>query len=117
MQLFALSNTWLPRGNPYWVNALGNRYLENPLVLGLGFFVGLIPGPAAVMSSFLSYAVERRISKRPHEFGKGAMEGVAGPEAANNASTSGAIDLALLPTYARSRDSRDTPPRATAPGT
>lgn len=57
----------------------------------LGFFVGLLPGGGAVLASFLSYAVERRISKNPDEFGKGAVEGVAGPEAANNAGTAGAF--------------------------
>jgi putative tricarboxylic transport membrane protein len=57
----------------------------------MGFLVGLLPGGGAVMASFLSYAIERKISKRPQEFGKGAVEGVAGPEAANNAGTAGAF--------------------------
>jgi putative tricarboxylic transport membrane protein len=57
----------------------------------LGFMTGLIPGPAAVISTFLSYTLERKISKVPDEFGKGAPEGVAGPEAANNASAVGAF--------------------------
>jgi len=57
----------------------------------LGFLVGLIPGPAAVLSTFLSYSVERRLSKRPQEFGQGAIEGVAGPEAANNGASVGAF--------------------------
>lgn len=56
---------------------------------GLGFLIGLIPGPANVISSFASYNVEQRVSKHPEEFGHGAIEGVAGPEAANNAATSG----------------------------
>jgi putative tricarboxylic transport membrane protein len=56
-----------------------------------GFFVGLIPGPAAVMSSFAAYALERKISRHPDEFGKGAIEGVAGPEAANNSATAGGL--------------------------
>ncbi len=51
----------------------------------IGFFVGLIPGPAATISTFVSYAVEKKKSKNPEEFGQGAIEGVAGPEAANNA--------------------------------
>jgi putative tricarboxylic transport membrane protein len=50
----------------------------------LGFIVSLIPGPSALISTFLSYALERKISKHPEEFGKGAPEGVAGPESANN---------------------------------
>ncbi len=57
----------------------------------LGFSTGLIPGPAAVISTFLSYTLERKISKRPKEFGQGAPEGVAGPESANNASAVGAF--------------------------
>lgn len=57
----------------------------------LGFLVGLLPGGGAVLASFLSYAVERRLSPRPWEFGKGAVEGVAGPEAANNSGTAGAF--------------------------
>ena len=57
----------------------------------LGFLCGLIPGPAAVISTFFSYAVEKKLSKHPEEFGKGAVEGVAGPESANNAATSGAM--------------------------
>ena len=54
----------------------------------VGFFIGIIPGGGAVISSLVSYAVEKRVSKRPEEFGQGAIEGVAGPEAANNAASS-----------------------------
>ncbi|MGY4801168.1 tripartite tricarboxylate transporter permease [Teichococcus aerofrigidensis] len=57
----------------------------------LGFLVGLLPGGGAVLASFLSYAVERRLTRRPEEFGRGAVEGVAGPEAANNSGTAGAF--------------------------
>jgi putative tricarboxylic transport membrane protein len=57
----------------------------------LGFLVGLLPGGGAVIASFLSYGIERRLSRRPEEFGKGAVEGLAGPEAANNAGTTGAF--------------------------
>jgi putative tricarboxylic transport membrane protein len=57
----------------------------------LGFLVGLIPGPAAVMASFVSYKVERKLSKHPEEFGQGAIEGVAGPESANNSATAGGL--------------------------
>ncbi len=49
----------------------------------IGFFVGIIPGGGAVVSSLVSYAVEKRISKHPEQFGRGAIEGVAGPESAN----------------------------------
>lgn len=64
-----------------------------PILRGsvLGFFVGLLPGPAATVASFISYGVERRVSKHKEEFGKGAIEGVAGPEAANNAAVGGAM--------------------------
>jgi putative tricarboxylic transport membrane protein len=57
----------------------------------LGFLVGVVPGSAHIIASFLSYAVEKRISKRPEEFGKGAVAGVAGPESANNAASTGAF--------------------------
>jgi putative tricarboxylic transport membrane protein len=57
----------------------------------LGFFLGLLPGGGPVISSFASYAIEKRISKEPSKFGKGAIEGVAGPEAANNSATSAAF--------------------------
>jgi putative tricarboxylic transport membrane protein len=57
----------------------------------VGFFIGIIPGSAHVISTFVSYAIERKVSKRPEEFGKGAVAGVAGPESANNAATSGAF--------------------------
>lgn len=64
-----------------------------PIVRGslVGFFIGLIPGPAAIMSTLASYAIEKKVSKHPEEFGKGAIEGVAGPESANNAASSGAF--------------------------
>jgi putative tricarboxylic transport membrane protein len=51
----------------------------------LGFFLGLLPGGGALISSFMSYLLEKRISKTPERFGQGAIEGVAGPESANNA--------------------------------
>jgi putative tricarboxylic transport membrane protein len=57
----------------------------------IGFLIGIIPGSAHVISTFVSYAIERKASRRPEEFGKGAVAGVAGPEAANNAATSGAF--------------------------
>jgi len=57
----------------------------------LGFFLGILPGGGAVVSSFVSYAVEKKVSKHPEKFGTGAIEGVAGPESANNAATGGAF--------------------------
>lgn len=69
----------------------------------IGFVLGILPGGGAVLSSFLSYAAEKRISRTPERFGQGAIEGVAGPEAANNASTAGAFVPLLtlgIPTHA-----------------
>ncbi len=68
------------------------RRSAGPIFRGsiLGFLIGLIPGPAPVISTFTSYLTEKRLSKRAAEFGQGAIEGVAGPEAANNASVGGA---------------------------
>src|SRR4030043_1471804 len=62
----------------------------------LGFFLGILPGGGAVISSFISYAVEKRISKQPERFGTGAIEGGAGPESANTTAKGGAF-LPLLP--------------------
>lgn len=57
----------------------------------LGFFLGLLPGMAVAVSSFISYAVEKRISRHPEKFGTGIIEGVAGPETANNAHANSAM--------------------------
>jgi putative tricarboxylic transport membrane protein len=57
----------------------------------IGFIFGIIPGVSHVVSTFVSYAVEKRFSKHPEEFGKGAIAGVAGPETANNAVTGTAM--------------------------
>jgi putative tricarboxylic transport membrane protein len=69
------------------------RRMFPPMFRGgvIGFFTGLLPGPGAITSTYVSYAVERKISKRPEEFGKGAIEGVAGPESANNAGAVGQL--------------------------
>jgi putative tricarboxylic transport membrane protein len=63
-----------------------------PILRGsvLGFFIGLLPGPSPVISTFVSYMAEKKLSKTPEQFGEGAIEGVAGPEAANNAAVGGA---------------------------
>ena len=58
---------------------------------GIGFPFGTIPAGGAEIPTFLSYAVEKKFSKHPEEFGHGAIEGVAGPEAANNASSTGVL--------------------------
>jgi len=56
---------------------------------GVGFFLGLLPGCAPAVTTFVAYDLEKRVSKHPEEFGHGAIEGVAAPEGANNATTSG----------------------------
>jgi putative tricarboxylic transport membrane protein len=57
----------------------------------IGFFLGILPGGGGVIASFITYAVEKKVSKHPERFGKGAIEGVAAPEAANNAAAGGAF--------------------------
>jgi putative tricarboxylic transport membrane protein len=57
----------------------------------LGFFLGILPGGGAIVASFASYAIEKKVSKHPEEFGKGAIQGVAGPESANNAAAGGSF--------------------------
>ena len=70
-----------------------------PIIRGtfIGFFVGILPGGGGITSTFASYSVEKKVSKNPQEFGKGAIAGVAGPESANNAtSTANFIPLMTL---------------------
>jgi putative tricarboxylic transport membrane protein len=64
-----------------------------PILRGslIGFFLGILPGGGAVISSFASYAIEKKVSRHPEKFGHGAIEGVAGPESANNAAAQGAF--------------------------
>ncbi|TDL77904.1 tripartite tricarboxylate transporter permease [Peribacillus frigoritolerans] len=57
----------------------------------LGFFIGILPGAGATLASFFSYIMEKKISKNPSKFGKGAIAGVAAPESANNAASGGAM--------------------------
>ena len=68
-----------------------------PIMRGtfIGFFIGLIPGGGGMASTFTSYSIEKKISRHPEKFGRGAIEGVAGPEAANNA-CSGANFIPLM---------------------
>ena len=70
-----------------WKDSVGPIGRATPI----GFFLGILPGGGAVMASFISYALEKRISKHPEKFGKGTIEGVAGPETANNSGTAGAF--------------------------
>lgn len=62
----------------------------------IGSFIGILPGAGPTLASFLSYAIEKRVAREPGRFGKGAIEGIAAPEAANNAST----QAAFIPTLA-----------------
>jgi putative tricarboxylic transport membrane protein len=57
----------------------------------IGFFLGLIPGAGPTVSTFVSYGIEKKLSKHPERFGKGAIEGVAAPETANNAAAQAAF--------------------------
>ncbi len=69
------------------------RLSAGPLMRGtsLGFLLGLLPGGGATIASFAAYVMERRLSRHPEKFGKGAIEGVAGPESANNAAAQSAF--------------------------
>jgi putative tricarboxylic transport membrane protein len=94
----------IPVGQP-WMGKDDWRRSWRPWLRGtaLGFPFGVMPAGGAEIPTFLSYATEKKLSKHPEEFGKGAIEGVAGPEAANNASAAGTLVpmLALgLPTNA-----------------
>jgi putative tricarboxylic transport membrane protein len=82
-----------PKLRELWPSREEWRQAAAPIGRGtvLGFIVGIIPGSAHIISSFLSYALEKKISKNPEEFGKGAVAGVAGPESANNAASTGAF--------------------------
>jgi putative tricarboxylic transport membrane protein len=88
-----------------WMNKEDWKRSWKPWLRGtaLGFPFGCIPAGGAEIPTFLSYAIEKKLTKHPEEFGKGAIEGVAGPEAANNASASGTLMPLLtlgLPTTA-----------------
>jgi putative tricarboxylic transport membrane protein len=88
-----------------WMTTQDWRRSWGPWLRGsaFGFPIGALPAGGAEIPTFLSYSVERRLSRHPEEFGKGAIEGVAGPEAANNASAAGTLVPLLtlgLPTSA-----------------
>ena len=76
---------WLTRDE--WMRSIG------PIWRGgvIGFIIGVLPGAGGTIASILSYTTEKRLSKHPEEFGNGAIEGVAGPESANNSDTAGAM--------------------------
>jgi TctA family transporter len=81
-----------------WPTADDWRRMWAPMIRGtaVGGVMGILPGAGASVASFLTYSLEKRVSRRPEMFGKGAIEGVAGPEAANNA----AAQTAFIPTLA-----------------
>ena len=76
---------WLTREE--WKRSIG------PIWRGgiIGFVIGVLPGAGGTIASIMSYTTEKRLSKHPEEFGHGAIEGVAGPESANNSDTAGAM--------------------------
>ena len=85
--------------NRLWLTLDEWRRCWIPWVRGtlVGFFSGILPGTGATLATFLSYGVEKRFAKNPEEFGKGAIEGLAGPEAANNAAAgAGMVPLLAL---------------------
>src|SRR5258705_6465435 len=75
---------------PTWADMKRCRFafLNGSLV---GFLIGILPGAGSTIASFMSYGIEKAVSKHPDEFGHGAIEGVAAPEGANNAETGGAL--------------------------
>lgn len=80
-----IKNIW-----PNWKDWTQSRWaiLRGSII---GFFIGILPGPSATIASFASYALEKRVSKYPEKFGTGMIEGVAGPESANNSAVGGAF--------------------------
>lgn len=102
--LIGMEESFLNPDKPAKVNKLfpeRNEWRPSIMAIGrgsvLGFFMGLIPGTSSVVPALMSYAVEKRLAKDPSRFGKGAVEGVAGPETANNSFCGGAlIPLFLL---------------------
>lgn len=81
----------IPSGND-WRRSIGAMLRGT----GVGSFFGALPGTGGTIAAFMTYAAEKRINTEPERFGKGAIEGVAGPEAANNA----AVQTAFIPTLA-----------------
>ncbi|MFZ5823505.1 MAG: tripartite tricarboxylate transporter permease [Bacillota bacterium] len=78
---------------PVWLTMAEWKRSIGPILRGsgIGFLSGVLPGAGATVASILSYTTEKRLSKEPEKFGKGAIEGVAGPESANNGAAMGAM--------------------------
>jgi hypothetical protein len=94
-----------PSRGSIWMSASDWARSWKPWLRGtfIGFPIGAMPAGGAEIGTFLSYATEKKLTKHPEEFGNGAIEGVAGPEAANNASAAGTLVPLLtlgLPTSA-----------------
>ncbi len=81
----SIGKVWVPLAD--LKRCLGTLVRSSPL----GFFVGVLPGMGGTIATFMSYAMEKGVSKTPEKFGTGTIEGVAAPEAANNASSCGAL--------------------------
>jgi putative tricarboxylic transport membrane protein len=83
----------LPISGKLWLTKEEWKRSIGPIWRGgiIGFVIGVLPGAGGTIASILSYTTEKRLSKHPEQFGQGAIEGVAGPEAANNADTAGAL--------------------------
>ncbi|MQA60100.1 MAG: tripartite tricarboxylate transporter permease [Actinophytocola sp.] len=81
------------RNRAFWPTRADAKETRGSMVRGsfLGFFVGTAPGAGATVASLMSYNLEKSVSKTPEKFGKGAMAGLTGPEAANNGASSGAM--------------------------
>jgi putative tricarboxylic transport membrane protein len=81
------------RAKGFWPTKQDRKESRGPMIRGsfLGFAVGTTPGAGATVASLMSYNLEKSISKTPEKFGKGAMPGLVGPEAANNAASAGAM--------------------------
>jgi putative tricarboxylic transport membrane protein len=95
----------MPAGGSTWMSRSDWARSWKPWLRGtaLGFPFGAMPAGGGEIPTFLSYAVEKRLAAKPEEFGNGAIEGVAGPEAANNAAAAGVLVPLLtlgLPTSA-----------------
>ncbi|WP_306222872.1 tripartite tricarboxylate transporter permease [Bosea beijingensis] len=86
-------NVFASRVGSLYLSRQDTRDSAGPIARGtfIGFFLGLIPGLGSMIPTFLSYAVEKRISKTPEKFGTGMIQGVAGPETANNSYANAAL--------------------------
>jgi putative tricarboxylic transport membrane protein len=80
-----IGKVWITKED--WKRSLPPMLRSSPL----GFVIGVLPGMGGTIATFMSYAMEKNLSKKPEEFGKGAIEGLAAPEAANNACSCGAM--------------------------